>query len=379
MESELSSISCAFLRGGTSRALFLYDEDIHSFFSNHLIKNTKENVFKLIGYLMGNQDETRVDGLSGSLSHTSKAAIIKKSENKGSDIDFSFFQLSTHNQIISNQGTCGNILSAVSLYVFKKNIFKLNPVVKNPPEIIIKDINTGNLIRQTIEINEYCFIDGIMNPSVKVISDYGLAFPKKSSDIFPTKNKKNIIYLSSFGQIEVTICNMVNLCVFISSSFFSEMNIPIDDNDDFFKAVIKEIRGKSAVLSGILKNWEEVDDKCPSIPLVVILYAKDKERFIQVDTVSLNRLHHSIPVSAAICIAVASQLNETLVNDFYLIEDIHPENIKIIHRSGEVNVLIDIEDRENCIFNKIQIDRNARYLMSGKAEIDMRVFKQMLV
>ncbi|MEH7745498.1 PrpF domain-containing protein, partial [Neobacillus drentensis] len=101
------------MRGGTSKGVFLNYE------------NMPENRAVWEDFLldiMGSPDQRQIDGLGGANSLTSKAAIIKKSNIEGVDIEYTFAQISIEDQLVDFKGNCGNISSAVGPYAIEQGL-----------------------------------------------------------------------------------------------------------------------------------------------------------------------------------------------------------------------------------------------------------------
>lgn len=74
-------IPCMIIRGGTSKGVYFLEEDLP------VDIEERNQVFLKV---MGSPDLKQINGLGGGSSVTSKIAIIKKSEKKGVDVDYTF-------------------------------------------------------------------------------------------------------------------------------------------------------------------------------------------------------------------------------------------------------------------------------------------------
>lgn len=110
-------IPCAYIRGGTSKAVFLFEKDIPP------PGPLRDAVLKR---LMGSPDEHQIDGMGGTKTHTSKIAIIGPPTVEGADVNFTFAQVGISDGLISWKGNCGNISSAVGPFAIDERIVKTN-------------------------------------------------------------------------------------------------------------------------------------------------------------------------------------------------------------------------------------------------------------
>ncbi|MFA6008216.1 MAG: PrpF domain-containing protein, partial [Candidatus Shapirobacteria bacterium] len=77
----LKSVPCTIFRGGTSKGVFLREEDIPP-------AGAGRDAFLL--RIMGSPDLRQIDGLGGAVSTTSKVAIISKADGLNSDVNYTF-------------------------------------------------------------------------------------------------------------------------------------------------------------------------------------------------------------------------------------------------------------------------------------------------
>ena len=74
-----------FMRGGTSKGCMFRREDL---------PQDRAEWDSIFLQAMGCPDPKQIDGLGGSQSVTSKAAIVKKSDRPDADVDYTFAQVS---------------------------------------------------------------------------------------------------------------------------------------------------------------------------------------------------------------------------------------------------------------------------------------------
>ena len=354
---ETSEIPCTIVRGGTSRALFFLETDLPA------DVNSRNQVLLSAA---GTQDETRVDGLVGQLSHNSKIAIVKISQLAGIDLEFQFGQVHLTKNMINYDGTCGNIISAVGVYALHKKLIKI-PADLSELTVNVLDINTQTIAKITLPIknskydcSQPFFIPGITSPSGKITIDYADTI-NQNQEIFPTNNKIDFITLESGQQVPVTITNILGLYVFINYNDFvnDSANLPIDDKHTEFMNRFKEIRGKSAVLAGILKSWQDVDELQPVVPRVVFMLENHDTSALNIKMLSSNKVHHSIAGSAAISLAATVKIKDTIP---FTLFDNELTTVNIKHPSGSIELTADyVHDQ----FKKLSIERNARVIMDG--------------
>ena len=104
MHPEMESIRCFIVRGGTSKAVFLMDNDLPR------DQRSRDTVIRAI---FGSPDVRQIDGLGGADVLTSKLAVVAPPSRTDADVDYTFAQVSFDTDVVDFNGNCGNISAAV--------------------------------------------------------------------------------------------------------------------------------------------------------------------------------------------------------------------------------------------------------------------------
>ena len=91
MNPEMKEIKCTIMRGGTSKGIFIME--------NELPSDQKERD-EAICKIFGSPDIRQIDGLGGADVLTSKLAIIGPSARPDADVDYTFGQVSFEKKFI---------------------------------------------------------------------------------------------------------------------------------------------------------------------------------------------------------------------------------------------------------------------------------------
>ncbi len=131
-----SKIRTVIMRGGTSRGLFFWDEDLPA--------DPEARTWAILA-AFGSPDAygRQTDGLGGATSLTSKVAIISRGTQPGIDINFTFGQVSIEKPLIDMRGNCGNISSAVGPYAIDEGLV---PCQEPVTEVRFLNTNTQKVI-----------------------------------------------------------------------------------------------------------------------------------------------------------------------------------------------------------------------------------------
>lgn len=171
-------IPCAYIRGGTSKAMFFHEKDLPP------PGATRDSVFKR---LMGTPDSHQIDGMGGATTHTSKIAIISAPSREDADVDFNFVHVFIERDAVSYTGNCGNISSAVGPFAIDEGIVKVNRKgISTDPnlttrEVRIHSLNTKSILVAHVTVDPStgfsvtsgkASISGVPGTSAPVLMDY---------------------------------------------------------------------------------------------------------------------------------------------------------------------------------------------------------------
>lgn len=113
VRNDQVAIPAAYIRGGSSKALFFHEHDIPP------AGSLRDEVLKRA---MGSPDPIQIDGLGGTKAVTSKIAIIKASKRPDTDVDCTFVQVGIREGWISYSGNCGNVSAGVGPFAIDEDL-----------------------------------------------------------------------------------------------------------------------------------------------------------------------------------------------------------------------------------------------------------------
>lgn len=370
------SIPCSVYRGGTSRGIFFKEEDLPT------STEVRERIFI---QAIGSSDSSQVDGLGGRSSHTNKVAIIGQSTKEGVDVDYTFVQLSPHNNQIDYSGTCGNLMSAVGAYAVDEGMVETK---KTLTEVTVFNTNIDKYLEievPTTRDGKYnsdgeFYIAGLNNPGAKIVTKILSPGGTLTDSLFPS-GEKSIIQDGS-KKYEVSFVDLANPFIYIKAKDIglsgSESIDSISSNLEMMDT-LERIRKVAAIEFGLASNIDNVSLAIPKIAIVSEPqeYLTANNKVItqnQVDIVtkmlSVGKVHHSFAVSGLMNVAAATLLENTIVNEVSRNkEDIELENdtfiVKVGHANGVSEVKISLDSNNNDI-KYAALDRHARRIIKGE-------------
>lgn len=400
------SVPFAYIRGGTSKALFFHEKDIPA-------PGPKRDVF--LRRVMGSPDPLQIDGMGGSHIVTSKIAIIRPSEREEADVDYTFAQVGIGNDYIGYTGNCGNISAGVGPFAIDEGLVKQKrPGVSPDPgdvqtqqvriyntgtkKVLISHVPTDPETGLFLESGKFA-IDGVPGTAAPILMDYSNVrrhqFPvflfharlvnecKNELQVIGAALNKGVIPTQHVTveceirgkRISYTICDVANIIAFARAQDLGIVgNEPPStlDKDTALIARIKEVRGKAAQAVGMCKDWQLVDEQSPMLPMVALVSpATSPECDVQSRLFLDNKCHTSMAGTGAICTAACSRITGSVVNAVMAKVNLEEKStFRIQHPLGMMPIVVETSPSQDQgstpTFESLSFIRTARRIMDGR-------------
>ena len=361
---------CVYMRGGTSKAVFFHEKDLPE------DKSLWDDIFLKV---MGTPDVKQIDGMGGTVSSTSKIAIIAPSDKPGVDVEYTFRQVDIVIPRVDGSANCGNISSAVGPFAIDEGLV---PAVEPITVVRVLNTNTNKIIEEHVRVEDGHamvhgdeVIQGVPGTGSRIDMYFEDPAGSKTGKLFPTGQKKEVFDVPGYGPAEVTVLDCSNPMVFIKASDLgikgSELT-ELNQNKDVMEH-IERIRGMAAVKCGFVENWEDARTKSTSAPKVSIVsapqdYINMDGNEVKADTmdlccraISVGALHKAYPMTVAVGTGAAARISGTIVNEIVKPAP-NQDIIRLGHASGVTEVDVKM-DGEKVI--KGGVTRTARRIMDG--------------
>ena len=361
---------CVYMRGGTSKAVFFHEKDLPE------DKSLWDDIFLKV---MGTPDVKQIDGMGGTVSSTSKIAIIAPSNKPGVNVEYTFRQVDIVIPRVDGSANCGNISSAVGPFAIDEGLV---PAVEPITVVRVLNTNTNKIIEEHVRVedghamvhgNEV--IQGVPGTGSRIDMYFEDPAGSKTGKLFPTGQKKEVFDVPGYGPAEVTVLDCSNPMVFIKASDLgikgSELT-ELNQNKDVMEH-IERIRGIAAVKCGFVEKWEDARTKSTSAPKVSIVsapqdYINMDGNEVKADTmdlccraISVGALHKAYPMTVAVGTGAAARIPGTIVNE--IVKPAPDQDIiRLGHASGVTEVDVKMGG-EKVI--KGGVTRTARRIMDG--------------
>ncbi|MBO5597859.1 MAG: 3-methylitaconate isomerase [Oribacterium sp.] len=360
---------CVFMRGGTSKAVFFHQEDL---------PENEEEWPEIFMKVMGTPDVKQIDGMGGTVSSTSKIAVIKKSDRPGVDVDYTFRQVDIKIPRVDGSANCGNISSAVGPYAIDEGLVE---AVEPITVVRVYNTNTDKVIEEHVRVKDghACMygdeeVQGVPGTGSRIDMYFEDPSGSRSGKLFPTGEKQEVFDVPGYGPATVTVIDCSNPVVFIKASDLGIKGTELtelNNNKDIMEH-IERIRGMAAVKFGFVEDYMEARTKATSAPKVSIVSpAQDyvnmdgtnvsgEKMDICVRAVSVGQLHKAYPMTVAVATGAAARIKGTIVNE--IVKEISGDIIRLGHSSGVTEVDMKM-DGEKVL--KGGVTRTARRIMDG--------------
>ncbi len=385
--SEQTAIPCTLLRGGTSKGVFFHERDLPP------RGPLRDKVLKRV---MGTPDVVQIDGLGGSRLITSKIAIIQRSSRPDADVDYTFGQVEADRDSIHWDGNCGNISSGVGPFAINAGLVEAVPPVT---VVRIHNTNTDKLLIAHVPVEggrakvagDFA-IDGVPGTGAEIFMDYHLTLGARTGRMLPTERAVDWLALEDGTNLEITLCDVGNPCVFFRAQDIGLSGSELPDHingDPSILSRLREIRGKAAERLGFCSNWAEAETTAPGGPLVVMVappedYLNMRREPVSADAVDLrarlvffNKCHESMAGTGSMCTAAASRIEGSVVHRALGAPPEGRDTLRIGHPLGVMRVRVKAR-ASNAVggveFEELGFGRTARHIMEGTVYVPTATF-----
>jgi 2-methylaconitate cis-trans-isomerase PrpF len=408
MHPEMEMLRCAIVRGGTSKGVFI----IMNEYPNDPAKRDA-----VILAVYGSPDVRQIDGLGGADVLTSKHAIISRSSRPDADVDYTFAQVSFESAFVDYGGNCGNISSAVGPFAIDEGLVE---AVEPITTVRIRMTNSDRILVAEVPVKggkamvdgDFA-IDGVPGTGAKIAMDWsdvvgsitGKLLPTgKAKDtievddvvggitgkLMPTGNPKDTIETDGI-KYTVSIVDAGNPVVFVHAASLNmkgtESPNEIESNKPLMET-IEKIRGRAAVMCGMVEKPEDAKTVSPYVPFFFIVSPPADYKTINGTTVKAKNIdlvarglfmlkaHKAIQVSGSLCTGAAARVPGTIVGDVLREAARTRSTINIGHPSGTFPVEAEAETVDGqAKIKRLRVFRTARRIMDGYVYVRKSAFR----
>jgi len=375
----LRRIPAVFMRGGTSKALVFHARDLPA--------DPGERDALLMA-AMGVPDPSgrNLDGMGGGLSSLNKVCIVAPPSRPDADVDYTFVQLGIGEAVADYGGNCGNMSSAIGPFAIEEGLVPCPP--DSEAVVRIHNTNTRRIIAARFPVTDGALaedgdfaLDGVAGTAAPIRLEFLEPGGAKTGALLPTGNAVDVLDIPG-RRIEASLVDAANPCVFVRAADLGLTGgeDPRElDKDAGFLSTMEAIRRAGSVAMGLAANLDAAA-RLVSIPKVAMLAApRDWTTLsgeamaagqcdIAVRMISVGQPHRAVPITGAICLAVAARAPGTIAHQLAR-ADAAP--LRIAQASGTTTVDAEVEvGPDGRPFARLgAVYRTARRLMEGSVVV----------
>lgn len=372
--TEQRRIRCAILRAGTSKGIFLMENDLSS---------DKQLRDQEVLAIFGSPDVRQIDGLGGADPLTSKLAIIGPSTRPEADVDYTFGQVSIGTAMVDFSGNCGNISAGVGPFAIDEGLVR---VVEPVTVVRIHNTNTGKILVAEVPVmngkakvsGEYK-VAGVPGTGAKIMLDFAGTTGSATNKMLPTDKVVDVLKIEGFGPLEVSIVDVANPMVFVRAKDLGltgiETPAQINSNSKMLD-LLEKIRGKAATIIGMAKDEADALENSPAFPMIA--FVSEPQDYVdfttgnsisadQVDFVSrlmyMQVIHKTYAGTGTTCTGAAAKIPGSIVNQ---VTHSNSPLVRIGHPAGVIEIeVVAKEEGDGIKLERAAFGRTARRIMDG--------------
>jgi 2-methylaconitate cis-trans-isomerase PrpF len=370
----LQGLRAVFMRGGTSKALMFRRQDL---------PESQERWAPIFLAAMGTPDPTgrQLDGMGGGISSLSKVCVIGPPTHPEADVDYTFAQIGVETATVDYGGNCGNMSAAVGPFAVDEGLF--TGATDGPATVRIHNTNTRKLIvaRFAVEngravVQGPLAIDGVPGTGAPIRLEFRDLAGARTGCLLPTGEPLQTLPLPGGRAIRASLVDAANPCVFVAAADLGLIGNESPDDIEANTALMGELealRRQAATLMGLAPDLAAAAAS-RSVPFIGLVSPPQAwrtgagidrgaaEADIAVRMLSSGNAHRAIPITSALCVAVACRTPGTLPAGFCTAAT---GPLRIGHASG--TVLVEAEpDAEQGRVRHASVYRTARRLVQGE-------------
>jgi 2-methylaconitate cis-trans-isomerase PrpF len=371
--SDQTGVRASFIRGGTSKGLFFRWEDL---------PGERAERDRFLCAALGSPDPygRQLDGMGGGISSLSKAMLVRRSEREGVDVDYLFAQVEVGVPAVDYAGNCGNLSAAVGVFAVEQGYVQLPD---GPGVVRMFNENTGRRVDCHLQVRAgRAMVDG----AAEVAGVAGQGSPIRLDFLEPGGSRTGRLLaggrrfevpLADGRTVAASFVDAANPCVFVAASELdltaTELPAELAAMPDLLGA-LEEARRAAAVRAALAPDEARVPESVPKVALVgppapsrtisgATIGAEDCD--LQIRMVSMRKPHLAIPLTGALCTAVAARIDGTVVAD--LARPVAPgAPLRIATGSGVVPAHAEVtRSGDEWRAASASVLRTARTLMTG--------------
>jgi 2-methylaconitate cis-trans-isomerase PrpF len=372
-------VRCSILRGGTSKAVFFLANDLPA---------ERPAIEPLLLNIFGSPDIRQIDGLGGSTSQTSKAAIIGPPSRPDADVDYTFAQVTVGEPLVDWGGNCGNISAAVGPFAINQGFVRACEPITT---VRVHNTNTGKIILEHVPVRggraaedgDYA-VPGVPGTSSRILLEFSDPAGSVTGRLLPTGNPRDRLELADGRSFDVSIVDAANPVVFVAAESLGLTGTELPLQIEAATAATDTLEELRSVVAEMMKlvpdrrNATQVTPGLPKVGFVARPMAYTTTSGVDVPEsgvdltarlMSMQTAHRSYMATGAIATAAAAFVEGSIVNELVRPIAGRPiaESIRIGHPYGVMEAVVNGDGPAVVpVIRGVAIGRTARHILDGQ-------------
>jgi 2-methylaconitate cis-trans-isomerase PrpF len=348
-------VRAVYMRGGTSRCLAFHERDLPP---------AGPERDRILLAALGSPDPygRQLDGLGGGISSLSKACLIGPPTHPDAQVDYTFAQVEVGRAHVDYTGNCGNCSSAIGPFAIDERIV---PYAEGETIIVARvPVVDG----EAAVVGDF-ELPGVAGRGARIALDFLDPGGAGTGRLLPTGRPRDRI-----AGVEASLVDATNAMVFVRAKDLGLAGTETPqamDGDRALGARLEAIRVAAAEAMGIPGSaaTPKIAVVAPPIPFTALDGARyDAEQAdVVARCISMGNAHRAFALTAAMCLAVAAQIDGTVVGES---AGGRVGDLRLGHPSGVLPIAAAVGQRAGAPWaERVTVYRTARRLMEGYVRI----------
>lgn len=344
-----NKLPAVFMRGGTSKAVIFHARDLPA------SRAEWESIFLSV---LGSPDPNmrQLNGMGGGVSSLSKVCVIGPSSHPDADVDYTFAQVLIDKARVDYNSNCGNMSSAIGPFAIDEGLV---PKPSGRDAVVrIHNTNTKKIIvsrfgmdGDTAAVAGDMALDGVGGTGAPIRLEFLEPGGAKTGKLLPTGKSVGMLQVDGIGRLPASMIDAANPCVFVPADAIgataTESPSEIEQNPKLMRS-LEAVRRAASVAMGITPDLDTAGTM--SVPLIgmvappvamTVLSGRTLapgDMDIAVRMMSNGQAHRATPLTAALCLAVATRVAGSIPYEMAQRHIGGASQIRIGHASGVIVV-----------------------------------------
>ncbi len=383
-------LRAVFMRGGTSNAIVFRAQDLPQ-------DRARWPAIFLAAIGSPDPNGRQLDGMGGGVSSLSKVCVVGPPSRADADVDFTFAQVSVTDDTVDYSGNCGNMSSAIGPFAVDEGLVAASG---DTAVVRIHNTNTNKIIVSRFPLDDgLAAVDGdfalpgVAGAGAPVRLEFLDPGGAGTGKLLPTGVPAEEVEAPGCGRVAASLIDAANACVFVPAEAVGASGVELPDALAAERAILdrlEAVRRAASVRMGIAATLEQAGH-IASVPKVALvsgpraaptlsgetLAADDMD--VTVRMISMGQPHRAVPLTGALCLAVAARIEGSVVNRAARAPAAAGDDIRIAQPSGLTVVGASVRNDDGWIADSAVAYRSARRLMEGSVLVPASRLKRVSI